>query len=92
MRTTQSGGLCAVCGTERDSGAYWGNRAVVLDSGIPGDCPLEPDMSEPVRCDRCETLHRLHEDYRDRPALAQRMYGGATLADAIRVYQSNGWL
>lgn len=92
MRTMQKGGLCAACGKESDDGAYWRTRAVVLNFEIPGVAPREPDMTEPVRCDRCEVMLRLERDYADSPVFAQRVHGGATLADAIKIYKREGWL
>jgi hypothetical protein len=92
MRKMQKGGLCAACGIESDDGPYWGNVAKVLDFGVPGIAPMEPNMMEPVRCDRCETMHRLQTDYAESPTEAQRMHGGRTLTGAIKLYELNGWL
>jgi hypothetical protein len=45
MRSAKLGGLCGYCGRESDEGCFWANDPKVLDFGIPGFPPIEPDMS-----------------------------------------------
>lgn len=52
-------GPCEVCSRHVESGAYWVTPYKVLDFGVPTMAPIEPDMTEPRRCDNCELLHRL---------------------------------
>ncbi len=58
MRQARLGGWCADCGREGREGLYWENALVVLDLGVPGMPPLEPDTSPPVLCDACEGRRR----------------------------------
>ncbi len=74
MRRGRNGGLCAVCGDERDDGLFWENYLKVLDFGVDTMPPMEPDTTEPVRCDRCEFEHRVRTHYADDPIDAQRTY------------------
>jgi hypothetical protein len=87
MRTTQLGGLCAVCGIERDDGLYYTNRYFVWDWSVLGiDAPpVEPDMSQPVRCDACETRHTVTTTYQANPTLARQIYCAETPAAALRI-------
>jgi hypothetical protein len=42
---------CAQCG-KVGPGLFWENRLKVLDFGVSGFPPIEPDTTAPVRCDR----------------------------------------
>lgn len=53
MRVTSNHGPCEVCG-KATPGLYWRNSAKVLDFGVSWMPPMEPDMTQPVRCDDCE--------------------------------------
>lgn len=53
MRSATDHGPCAVCG-KTAPGLYWTNRLIVLDFGVDGMPPIEPDTTQPVRCDDCE--------------------------------------
>jgi len=88
MRKARAGGLCSRCGAESDAGLYWHSVAVVLDFGVDGVAPVEPDMTAGCRCDACELLVRVVEAYRDAPDAARRIYCAATAADALRLL---GW-
>lgn len=59
MRQARLGGSCAACGKTAPDGLYWENCLVVLDPG--GDvAPMEPDTTQPIRCDACELLARAY--------------------------------
>jgi hypothetical protein len=75
MRSMKQGGTCAVCGRASAEGAFWTNRLVVLDFGVPTMPPFEPDTSEPERCDECEQACRMRRDFEANPGLARRVYG-----------------
>jgi hypothetical protein len=85
MRRMRKGGLCGLCGIERDDGAYWENYARVLDFGVPGMVPVEPDMTMPILCDNCELLITVCRAYKQDPAFAQRTYCASTERDALRL-------
>jgi hypothetical protein len=60
----QHPGPCESCGRLVICGAYWVNEYKILDFGVPGMPPIEPNMMKPRRCDDCEILHRLQDpDY-----------------------------
>lgn len=82
------GGLCALCGIESNDGLYWRCSPIVLDFGMPGMDPMEPDMTTPTSCDSCELLHQVCSAYRYDPIAAQRMYGATSAANALRLM---GW-
>lgn len=52
MRQAINGGKCHDCGDNRPTGLFWANLVKVLDLGIGS--PMEPDTTQPVRCDSCE--------------------------------------
>lgn len=54
MREMKLGGTCAVCGDSQNDGAFWHTTAKILDFNVAGVPPIEPDMTEPERCDACE--------------------------------------
>jgi hypothetical protein len=65
MRRMRNGGKCAVCGRSEPTGPFWENHLRILDFGTPALPPLEPDTTQPVRCDACEMLARLADpEYR----------------------------
>lgn len=47
---------CERCG--KRGGLLWENRLKVLDFGIEGMPPVEPDTTVPVLCDDCEERQR----------------------------------
>ncbi len=86
MRKGHNRGPCADCGTNEQPGLYWRSVHIVLDFGVPSIPPVEPgDLGEPIRCDRCETIHCVREAYRDNLAFAQSIYCAATPADALKL-------
>jgi hypothetical protein len=63
MRKMVSGGTCAACKRTSKNGAFWATMMQVLDFG--NGLILEPNTSEPVRCDDCELLANLADpEYR----------------------------
>lgn len=65
MRRMRNGGKCAVCGRSERTGPFWENHLIVLDFGTPTMPIIEPDTTQPVRCDACETLRNLADpEYR----------------------------
>lgn len=85
MQRGRKGGLCALCGVEGDDGLYWESAYIVLDFGVPGLPPFEPDMTKPVMCDNCHELESIVSAYREDAAGAQRIYCAATAGDALRL-------
>lgn len=55
MRRGRKGGTCGVCGAKSEEGLYWEPFYFTTDFGVL-DTPIEfHDMSQPIRCDKCET-------------------------------------
>lgn len=77
-----------MCGIESNDGLYWRCSPIVLDFGMPGMAPIEPDMTTPRMCDNCETLRRVVEEYKADPIAAQRIYCATSAANALRLM---GW-
>jgi hypothetical protein len=73
---------CAQCG-KVGPGLFWENRLKVLDFGVSGFPPIEPDTTAPVRCDRCETVARVTREYQVCPQIAAHVYGSATATEAL---------
>jgi hypothetical protein len=84
MRRMRCGGLCGLCGVERDDGAFWENYLKVLDFGAPMGL-IEPDTSLPVLCDNCELLVRICLTYYKDLAFAQHVYCASSAEDALRL-------
>lgn len=85
MRSAKQGGLCAHCGRESDEGLFWANNPKVLDFGVPGVAPIEPDMTMPTLCDDCQTRHNVYTAYAENQSRASMVYGARTPQDALHL-------
>jgi hypothetical protein len=75
MRKAKRGGTCADCGATSTEGLYWINLVKVLDCGVEGMAPVEPDTRAPERCDDCEYLYRMRPDFEADPDQARVICG-----------------
>ena len=58
VRRLHESGRCAACGA---TGAVWRNHLFVIDYGVPGLPPQEPDTRRPDLCDACEYAQNRYE-------------------------------